>query len=302
MRKTAVLLTFLVLAGLLLSASITGVRTDKNHYSIGDKVTIYWNISPDIDPNRVVKLALLDSNRVYYCTIATGVRAGVGQQGYVWEIKPQCFRDNGQAMDIKDGRYAIKVRLQRTEVMGISEFFTIGEAEEEAPPTFRDEEGWETFYSVILVPYIGEGSTIEPIEKRSSPDRVEYEFSVRSFKENIRIPIEVDLLNRINASRRANLCITYQRSKSRVNGRFRIIPAHPYNPVVLGPRQSRRVKVMTLLLLAEQCRAYSYSGELIFNFKVSYKTRPCRDRSDLGSYAKPVELILKIKVPEDACQ
>ncbi len=300
MRKTGIFLTMLVLTGLLLSASITGVRTDKNHYNIGDKVTIYWNISRDIDSNSVVKLVLVDRHRVYYCTIASGVRAGVGQQGFVWEIEPQCHRDSGQAVNIKDGYYAIKVRLQRTEVVGYSEFFTIGEAGER-PPTFHDEEGWETYYSVILSPYIGEGSSLTPTNRISRPGRVEYEFTVRDLREDNRIPIEVELLNKINRRRRANLCVRFQRRRSKINGGFRLIPAPPFNPVELGPREAKRVRVMTLLLLSDQCRAYSYAGELIFNFKITYKTRSCRESGNLGGYAKPVELILKIKVPEDAC-
>ncbi len=127
MRRLWPTITLFFLAGFVLGASITGVRTDRSSYAINDTARIYWNYSPDISDGKV-KIALLDSSDNYLCTIARNIDMNEGSTGYRWTIQPTCTRDSGATETITPGSYRIRVRLMGTTVMNESPLITISSA------------------------------------------------------------------------------------------------------------------------------------------------------------------------------
>ncbi len=119
----------LVVSGFLTSKSIFAVRTDRTiYYGIPNSAMIYWSYSRDINPSSKVKIALLDSQGQYFCTIVRDLPITLGSSGYHWDISHSCLRDNGTAQNITYGTYSIRVRLTGTSVMGESPPFELSSA------------------------------------------------------------------------------------------------------------------------------------------------------------------------------
>ncbi len=120
------LILLFAISGFLISKNIYAVRTDRTtYYGLSSSAMVYWSYTRDISPSSKIKIALLDDQGNYFCTIVKGLPITEGLSGYRWEFSNVCFRDNGLIQNITYGTYRIRVRLVGTNIMSESPPFQI---------------------------------------------------------------------------------------------------------------------------------------------------------------------------------
>ncbi len=290
------------------SGSITNVRTDKNRYTIGDECRVYWNVNNAGSSSRV-RIALLDSNRQYFCTLATGVAASEGVQGYAVRLNSPCRRDNGTEMNITPGQYAVRVRLEGTQQKGESALFyifrprTVGFPTRVPPRLPRGGKDVRKMmlpltFSLYATPYLAAAYEERQLDSKT----YRYGFTVISFNNDPSITVWAKVKNSYGSEPIVVApCYELVQSESTIapDAKIESVPTPPAN---LSPGGERRVAVVKIRLPAS--KKSTYCGHTYrFTFRVAFPSAPpCQALDRMSRKSQIKKIIVNIQVPAFLCR